>query len=308
MSNRKYRNSPSANKDKNPTPISGNSLDKYFSSPDTTKKRKKTSTSNSNSGSPPAKKMDKEVLSPKETEKVTPTSDKVCKHLDTQLNDMEKRLESSLSASLSASITASVTAGLKDLIDTSLKTALETMKNTVDTAIESNPTVKLHGEQLDSLETENLLLKAKMSTMEGEHTQMKRRLVNIENRALQQNLTFRGIREEEKEKESTSRHKVYAELINIVGSETDTKEQKMDLAKQLEIRSCKRVGKYVKDRARPISAEFVRKADVDHILSNKTNLRKGIFAEKEYPQEIEKKRKILRPIYTAAKNSKKYKK
>ena len=315
MSNRKYKNSPSANKDKNTISISGNSLDKYFSSPNTTKKRKKSSTSNSNSGSPPAKKMDKEVLSPKVTGTVTPststttpTSDKVCKHLDTQLNDMEKRLETSLSATLSASITASVTAGLKDLIDMSLKTALETMKNSVDTAIKSNPTVKLHGEQLDSLETENLLLKAKMSTIEGEQTQLKRRLANVENRALQQNLIFRGIKEEEKEKESTSRHKVYTELTSIVGSETDTKEKKMELAKQLEIRSCKRVGKYIKDRARPISAEFVRRDDVDHILSNKSNLKKGIFAEKEYPQEIEKKRKILRPIYTAAKNSRKYKK
>ena len=33
-----------------------------------------------------------------------------------------------------------------------------------------------------------------------------------------------------------------------------------------------------------------------------------MYADKEYPAEIEKKQKILRPIYTAAKHSKKYKK
>ena len=76
------------------------------------------------------------------------------------------------------------------------------MKQSVDTAIETNPTVVQHGEQLDSLETENLLLKAKVSTMEGQQTQMKRRIVNIENRALLQNLIFRGITEEEREKET----------------------------------------------------------------------------------------------------------
>ena len=178
----------------------------------------------------------------------------------------------------------------------------------MDTAIETNPTVVQHGEQLDSLETENLLLKARVSTMEGQHTQMKRRLVNMENKALLQNLIFRGIQEDERERETTSRHQVYVELTTLVGAETDAKEKKLELAKKLEIRSCKRVGRYVKDRARPISAEFVRKDDVDFILSNKTNLNKGIFAEKEYPQEIEKKRKILRLIYTAAKKSKKYRK
>ena len=63
----------------------------------------------------------------------------------------------------------------------------------------------------------------------------------------------------------------------------------------------------MKDRARPISTEFVQKEDVDYILSNKTSLNKGVFVDKEYPAEIEKKRKILHPIYTAAKQSNKYK-
>ena len=64
----------------------------------------------------------------------------------------------------------------------------------------------------------------------------------------------------------------------------------------------------MKDRARPISVEFVRKEDVKFILANKTNLSKSVYADKEYPAEIEKKRKILRLIFTAAKHNKKYKK
>ena len=59
----------------------------------------------SGNGSPPAKKLDKD--------EATPTSDKVCKHLNTQINDMEKQLEASLSGSIPASLTASVTEGLK---------------------------------------------------------------------------------------------------------------------------------------------------------------------------------------------------
>ena len=87
---------------------------------------------------------------------------------------MEKRLETSLSASLSVSITASVTAGLKGLIDSSLKEALETMSIKVNEVISDHPTVIQHGEQIDSLETENLLLKSKVSKMEGETSNMKK--------------------------------------------------------------------------------------------------------------------------------------
>ena len=300
MSKNNKNNTP---KEKNT--ISGNCLEHYFCSPKTSKKRKNTSMEPSNNISPPAKKaeIEKEGMTGN-----TPSSDRVCKHLDTQINEMEKHLETSLSASLSASITANVTAGLKDLIDSSLKTALETMKKSVDEAIEENPMIKMHGEQIDSLETENIILKNKVSIIEGENKQIKQRLANIECRSLQQNLIFRGISEEQWEKETTTRHKVYVELTNLISTEEDTPEVKMIMAKKLEIRSCRRLGRYVPGKARPISAEFVHRDDTEYILSNKTNLRKGIFADKEYPLKVEKKRKILRPIFTAAKQSKKYQK
>ena len=308
------------------TPKSGNCLEKYFGSPadsDSTKKRKMTTLDLSgNSESPPAKrteidespsnKMTADVDSPtprqmnKDT--TTPSSEKVCKHLDNQLSDMEKRLETSLSTSLSASITASVTAGLKGLISSSLKEALDTMSKKVDEAIEEHPKIVHHSEQIDSLETENLLLKSKVTRMEGEASQFKKRLVSIESRALANNIIVRGIPEDEWEKESTTRHKVSTELKKLTLIQSGDASQPGKRPKKLEIRSRKRVGRYVKDRSRPISTEFVRKEDVEFILSNKTKLNKGVYADKEYPADIEKKRKILRPIYTAAKNSKKYKK
>ena len=47
---------------------------------------------------------------------------------------------------------------------------------------------------------------------------------------------------------------------------------------------------------------------MEFILMNKTKLRKGVYVDKEYPFEIERKRKILRPILTAAKKQKKFRK
>ena len=104
-----------------------------------------------NSGSPPTKKENKGSMKEthadqtSSTSTTTPSSERVCKHLDTQLSDMEKRLETSLTASLSASITASVTAGLKGLIDSSLKEALEIMSSKVNEVIDDHPTIVHHG-------------------------------------------------------------------------------------------------------------------------------------------------------------------
>ena len=215
----KYKNSPVTPKDQQ-------SLDKYFSSPECTKKRKKPSMESPTRNSPPAKKQettkDEEVLDPG-----------TYQHIDTKLDSMEKRLGASLSASLSESITKSVTDSLKDLIDNSLKTALDTMSKNVDKAIEKNPTVVQHGEQIDSLETENLLLRSKVQTMEGEHISMKKKLSEIEKKSLQHNLMFKGIEEEEWEKESVSRSKVYSELCKLFSGSSNS--EKLKQAKKLQI-------------------------------------------------------------------------
>ena len=288
-----------------------NRLENYFSPDGNTlsQKRRRNSTMDVTSPTelPPAKKISnpgetpnppnrlKEVKEPNET---PVTMD----HFDKQISEMEARL--------STNITASMTAGLRSIIDSSVKEALETIKKSVDKAIESNPTLITHGEQIDSLETENLLLKTKMQNMEGEHKKLQNKIDQIENRALQHCLIVKGISEEEWEKESTSRDKVYKELSVIVSTdhtfETKSEEYKhrIKLARKLEIRSCKCLGCYNKDRSRPISIELLRKDDVDFILSCKSKLRKGIYIDKEYPIEIERKCKVLRPILTAAKKTK----
>ena len=46
--------------------------------------------------------------------------------------------------------------------------------------------------------------------------------------------------------------------------------------------------------------------DADYILTNKRFLPQGVFADKEYSEETENNRRILRPIYRAARNNKSY--
>ena len=131
-----------------------------------------------------------------------------------------------------------------------------------------------------------------------------KKLTEMERKSLQNNLIFKGIREEEWEKESSSKAKIYKELSKIMTGDTDS--LKMKSARKINIRVCKRMGRYNKDRSRPLSVEFVSKEDVDYIHANKSNLGTGVYVDREYPIEIEKKRKLLRPILTAAKKQKKF--
>ena len=98
--------------------------------------------------------------------------------------------------------------------------------------------------------------------------------------------------------------KVYYELSKTIDAKTDRDRRK--LANQMVLVRCKRIGKYRRDWPRPISIEFQYNQDVDYILSNRRYLRKGIFVDKEYNEETEHKRRLLRPILKAARNIDEY--
>ena len=57
-----------------------------------------------------------------------------------------------------------------------------------------------------------------------------------------------------------------------------------------------------------MSIKFYHKQDVEFILENRFDLDRGIYVDKEYPMEVERKRKTLLPILRAAKRTSEYKK
>ena len=74
------------------------------------------------------------------------------------------------------------------------------------------------------------------------------------------------------------------------------------------IRRIKRTGRYNRERARPLSVEFVHHEDVSYIMENKNDLGEGIYVNREYSPEVERKWRILLPILRAAKYLDGYKK
>ena len=88
----------------------------------------------------------------------------------------------------------------------------------------------------------------------------------------------------------------------------DTDELKLVNAQWITIKSCRRLGRFSRHRTRPISMELHHKQDIEFILENKFDLNQGIYVDREYPMDVERKWKILLPALQAAKRSSEYKK
>ena len=218
-----------------------------------------------------------------------------------------------MEARLSETITKSKDDDLKNMedrltvtINTTIQQALQTMQTSVNTAVQNNPIIHSHTVELQGLREENKRLNRKVSQLSAEHIKIKKQLNKIENKALDRSLIVRGLPEEYKETEQSIRDKIHAILCNIMQGETD--EIKLTNAKQIILLSCRRLGRYARNRTRPISLELQHKQDVDFILENRFDLDKGIFFDKEYPADVERKRRTLLPILKAAKRLTDYKK
>ena len=105
--------------------------------------------------------------------------------------------------------------------------------------------------------------------------------------------------------ESTMKDSVFTELgKTVVG---DTWEEKVQIAKRMEIKRYRRIGRYNRQRARPLSVEFKYKEDIKYIMDNKSYLRRGVFVDFEYTADIEQTRSLLLPILRKARQTEPFK-
>ena len=98
-----------------------------------------------------------------------------------------------------------------------------------------------------------------------------------------------GLPEELKETEQMMHKKMHTSISTIMQGKTE--EEKLDNAKQIVSKNCRKLGRFSKNRSRPVSVELLHKQDVYFILDNRFDLPKGTYVDKEYPIDIEHKRK-----------------
>ena len=159
---------------------------------------------------------------------------------DKELRDMETRLN----------------VNIRSTIDSSIKDALKVMQTSICTAIQNNPLIQTHKVEIKGLREENTRLNRKVQQLSAKQAKMKRQLNKIEAKNLDRSMIIRGIIEETKETEATLIQKIHRSLTAIMSGESE--EDKLESAHQIGIISCKRLGRFNKNRIRAVSVEFKR--------------------------------------------------
>ena len=220
-----------------------------------------------------------------------------------EIKNMEERLKASMKENREKEI-SDMEIKMKAIIENSMKESIASISNAINNTISSNPIVQSNVGNIQSLKMENITLKKELQQLSAEQTKLKLQMNKIESRSLEYTIIMRGIHEEPRETEDSCCDKIYRELANTVsGSDPD---ERYRIAKTLTIRKCRRLGKFKRDRIRPICVEFVHKEDRSYVLENRSYLNEGVFVDKEYPPEIERTRRSLLPILRAAKRLERY--
>ena len=195
---------------------------------------------------------------------------------------------------------------IRSTIDTSIKDALLVMQTSICTAVQNNATVKSHSTEIQGLKEENLRLNRKVQQLTVEQNRMKRQITKLETKGLDQCLIIKGLPEEPKETDQRIFDKLHSVLSTIMQGETE--EEKVNAAKNLTFQRGRRIGRYSKNRPRPISVELTIKQDAEFILENRFDLPRGIYVDREYPIDVERKQKTLLPVLWVAKRLSNFKK
>ena len=226
-----------------------------------------------------------------------------------EIKKMEERLSKKITENKDqeiAQMEECLNNNIKTTIDNSIREALQTMQTSICTAVQNNPVIHSHSVEITGLKAENLRLTRKVQQLHTEQSRMKKQLNRIETKNLECSLIVRGLPEEFKETKQMIIDKLHCILTSIMHGDTD--EIKLANAKQIIIRSARRLGRYNKNQKRPVAIELQHRHDIEYILENRFDLERGIFVDKEYPTEIERKRRTLLPILKAAKRLSDYKK
>ena len=171
--------------------------------------------------------------------------------------------------------------------------------DSIESKIDPNVSAKVA-----AVETKQIKTNARLTKIEMENEELKQRLVNVEDKLLENSIVINGISEEKYEEPEPRHAKLNKELACILSGNTD--EEKLESADALQIVSTERVGKFNPKKGRPIAVKFMMKKDAEMVLDLKKKLRKGIYGDQFYSVETEKQRKHLRPILSAARRLEEY--
>ena len=202
--------------------------------------------------------------------------------LSPELEELERRLNNNMLQNIASSIEA----------------ALKPIKDSIDKILTSSDLITKQEDKIKNLTAENVKLRKDLNSVRSDLSGFKSRLNDLENKALECNLIFRGLNKELNETEDSLKEKIYWNIADTI--DRYDQGERLAIACTLSIRRCRRLGKPNPSRSRPVSVEFNRHMDADAIYEYRYHLTGGVYVDREFNFETENSSRILRPILKAA--------
>ena len=195
---------------------------------------------------------------------------------------------------------------MKTLIQETMKEMLKPIQDSIDNLLVLKTNMETQEGRITQLKYENSKLNNELNQIKTEMGYFQRKINQLEDRSLERNLIFHGISESLPNDEEARTEKIYRAISDTISRETP--EERLQLAREVEIIKTRRLGKPDPSRIRAISVELSNKYDVEQIYANRFSMEEGVFIDREFSRATEKDRRLLRPILKAAKNLPEYKK
>ena len=243
---------------------------------------------------------------PKESQPLPQTQSQVqpdTSTTDPQYAALERLFTTKMNSMVNEAITKALEP-LKESID-NLSSKQTELQESIANLTGSETTLEEHTASIQKHQQDNLTITTRIDKFENSQQLLIDKMVQLKNKQLEKNLVVTGIPESDNEWESVRMDKIKALIVPIMNA--DSEDEKKQEAENIEIVSCRRIGKYTEGKNRPMSVEFHSKSDADKIYKKKKELPTGTYVDREYCAKTERKRRLLRPILKAARRLPEYK-
>ena len=178
----------------------------------------------------------------------------------------------------------------------------EHLRTDISTLMTKSEILQEQQSRIESLTRENCELQLRCNKLETDQRRLRNKLSKIKNELLESTAIIYGVHEDSWE-DGPTRYNMVIDVLAYTMMGTNHHEQ-MNAARKILINKTSRIGKYNPHKGRPILVTFVYNEDCEHLLANKKYLPKGVFVDKQYCEEIENIRRILRPVIRKARKGK----
>ena len=218
--------------------------------------------------------------------------------LSVEMQEMEKRI--------TESITNHNQESMKSLIQETMKEMLRPIQDSINNLLGMKTNLESQEGKITKLKYENSKLSSEVHQLKCEMSEVQKKLTQLEDKSLERNLIFQGISEMTPDDENARAEKIYRVISATISR--DTPDERLQLAREVELIRTRRLGKPDPTRTRALSVEFSNKFDAEQIYANRFSMDDGIYVDKEYSYATERDHRLLRPILKAAKNIPEFKK